>query len=90
MRQGIVLDKEFVKDYEAGSGSLHIPILGDLFPKLFSSTMKPINRWFLIVDVDKVYRYEVSEEVYNAVSIQDKVSIINDRFGMPEIQLYKK
>ncbi len=28
MKQGIVEDKDYRKDYEAGSGSLSIPILG--------------------------------------------------------------
>lgn len=64
MKQGIIIDKEYKADYEAGSGSLHIPILGDLFPKLFSSEMKPIDRWFLIIRTDALYRYEVTKEVH--------------------------
>lgn len=87
MKQGIVIDKEYKADYEAGSGSLHIPILGDLFPKLFSSEMKPINRWFLIVRTDALYRYEVTKEVYEEALVGDKVTMGTDKYGMPEVIL---
>lgn len=87
MKQGIVIEKEYIKDYEAGSGSLHIPILGDLFPKLFSQEMRPIGRWFLIVRTDALYRYEVTKEVYEEAQIGDKVSIGTDKYGMPEVIL---
>lgn len=87
MKQGIVIEKEYIKDYEAGSGSLHIPILGNLFPKLFSQEMRPLDRWFLIVDTAAIYRYEVTEDVYQSVNIGDKVTIGTDKYGMPEVIL---
>lgn len=87
MKQGIVLKKEYFIDHEAGSGSLYIPILEDLFPSLFGSKMEPYDRYVIIVEVtlDELYKYGTSKEVYDQLSIGDKVEITIDKFGMPEI-----
>lgn len=52
MKYGIVKEKEYMLDYEPGSGSLYIPILGDLFPKLFGPEMNAVDKWFLIVEIE--------------------------------------
>lgn len=56
-----VLEKQEEFCSEPGSGMLYIPILGDLFPKLWGQKMKMTKRYFIIANE---YRYEVAEEVY--------------------------
>lgn len=90
MKQGIVEDKEYRKDFEAGSGSFSIPLLGHLFPKLFHQEMRPIDRYFVIVRVDGLYRYEVEKELYDRIEKGDKVVIGTDKFGMPDVILVNK
>ena len=91
MKQGIVEDKDYRKDYEAGSGSLSIPLLGHLFPKLFHQEMNPLDRYFVIVKfVDGLYRYEVEKELYDRIEKGDKVVIGTDKFGMPGVILVDK
>lgn len=89
MNIGVVLEKEYKKDYEAGSGSLHIPILGDIFPKLFHQDMKPVDKYFVIVQQDSIYRYEVSQKVYETILVGDRVEIGTDKYGMPDVRLIK-
>lgn len=36
------------KSYETGSGNLYIPILGDIFPKLFGQKMREGTKYFII------------------------------------------
>ena len=50
------------KSYETGSGSLYIPILGDLFPKLWGQKMSESKKYFIFTSDNK---YEVAKEVYN-------------------------
>lgn len=90
MKQGIVENKEYLKDYEPGSGSLHVPILGDLFPSLYGEKMKAIDRWFVIVSrEDAFYRYEVGKNIYDQILIGDKVLIDTDEYGMPDVKPLK-
>ena len=49
------------KSYEAGSGALYIPILGDLFPKLWGQKMRESRKFFILTNDAK---YEVEKEVY--------------------------
>lgn len=86
MQKGIVIDKEFKQDYEAGSGSLYIPILGDLFPSLFGQKMKAIDRWFTLVKIgDEIYKYEIDSSLYNEINKDDAVMIEIDKYGMPQV-----
>jgi len=48
--------------YEPGSGALHIPILGELFPSLWGQKMKEIRSCYLHQNGNK---YEVCKEVYD-------------------------
>jgi hypothetical protein len=50
------------KSYEAGSGALYIPVLGDLFPKLWGQKMRETRRYYIFTSDSK---YEVEKEVYN-------------------------
>ncbi|NDV83535.1 hypothetical protein [Bacteroides sp. 51] len=88
MQKGIVIDKEFKQDYEAGSGSLTIPVLSDLFPSLFEQKMKAVDRYFALVKIgDEVYRYEIDSRLYNEINKDDAVMIGIDKYGMPQVTL---
>lgn len=82
MRRGVVVDKDDWLDHEAGSKNI------------FRGGMKPMYRWFVFVKfnpMDKfIYKYDVTEDVYNAISIGDRVEIGTDKYGMPEVVLKKK
>ena len=52
------------KTYEAGSGALYIPILGDLFPKLWGQKMRPGRKYYIITNES---RYEVEKEMYDGL-----------------------
>lgn len=67
------IDKLVIEtSYEAGSGSLHIPILGDLFPKIWGQKMKGSLRHYMIIGTEK---YDVKEEIYKQLKEGDKVEI---------------
>ena len=79
-----LVDKEKFVSYEAGSGMLYIPILGDLFPKLWGQKMRPATKYYLIVNGEK---HEVDEDTYNTVDPGDEVmmnytSIGNNLLGI--------
>ncbi len=54
------------KSYEAGSGALYIPILGDLFPKLWGQKMRETPKYYVFTSDAK---YEVDKEVYESLKI---------------------
>lgn len=66
----MVQEKQKVVSTEAGSGAMFIPILGDVFPKLWGQRMKSANKYFFII---KNTRYEVDENIYNNVNVGDIV-----------------
>ena len=57
-----VVKKIEEKSYEAGSGTLYIPILGDLFPKLWGQKMRETRRYYVFTSDSK---YEVEKDVYD-------------------------
>ena len=59
-------------DYEVGSGSLHIPFLGDLFPKIWGQEMKGYKKFRLTIDGEN---YDVEEELFNAVNEGDEIEL---------------
>jgi hypothetical protein len=73
-----VVSKKIEKSYEGGSGSLHIPFLGDLFPKLFSQEMKESFKYYVFT---KKHRYEVEKHDYDRLQIgvdfDERLSIYN-------------
>ena len=54
--------KSAESSYEAGSGVLFIPILGNLFPKLWGQKMRETKKYFIFASGNK---YEVDEGIYN-------------------------
>lgn len=60
-----VVRKKVEKSFEAGSGELYIPILGDLFPKLWG---QKINEKYKYLVFTEKYRYEVGEEDYSILN----------------------
>ena len=50
------------KSYEAGSGALFLPILGNLFPKLWGQKMRETRKYYLFTSDTK---YEVDKVVYD-------------------------
>ncbi|MEI6765537.1 MAG: hypothetical protein WCM76_07835 [Bacteroidota bacterium] len=71
-KTGTVENKEEEISYEAGSGNLHIPILGDIFPKIWGQKMKENTKFFLIISNRK---YEVEKEFYDKVNNGDLLEI---------------
>jgi Ca2+/Na+ antiporter len=63
---------------EAGSGTLYIPILGDLFPKLWGQKSEPNYLVYFIIDN---YRYEVNKELYDKVKEGEIVEMHYSIFG---------
>lgn len=64
--------KEIQIDYEVGSGSLFIPILGNLFPKIWGQEMKEIKKNNLIINGK---RYEVQKDFFEKVKKDDNVEL---------------
>ncbi len=54
------------KSYEAGSGALFIPILGDLFPKIWGHKMNESIKYYIL---SNNYKYEVDIKTYNELKI---------------------
>lgn len=57
--------KRIEKSYEAGSGNLFIPVLGNLFPKLWGQEMKEINKYLIYSNGNE---YEVNEDLFNKIT----------------------
>jgi len=73
-----VTSKQDKTSYEAGSGTLYIPILGDLFPKLWGQKSKPKHLVYLIIDN---YRYQINKELYDKVRKGELVEMHYSIFG---------
>lgn len=61
--------KETFKSYEAGGGTMYIPILSNIFPKLFNNQSKEILKYFIITSNTK---YRVNEAIYNKLKVGDR------------------
>ena len=72
IKKGQVQKKDSYISYETGSASIHIPILGDLFPKLFSIKMRSTDRFYLIINNT---RMRVSKEVYHSIKVGDTIDL---------------
>lgn len=71
-KTGVVQLKEEAVDYEAGSGVLYIPILGDLFPKLWGQKMSKLQKYNLIIDN---HRFTVAKELFDSIEEGDEVTM---------------
>ena len=70
------IEKKIIEPgYEPGSGAMYIPILGDLFPKLFGPKMREIPHYFIIADNKK---YQVKEELYKNLNKGDELTFTYD------------
>ena len=78
------LDK---KSYEAGGGAMHIPILGSIFPKLFSQTPKLTVICYLVI---KNIKFEVTESLYESVQEQGSVDLFYSKFSKTLLEIRKK
>lgn len=56
--------------YEAGSGNLYIPGLGDLFPKLWGQKMRKLLRTSIVVNNT---RYDIDPEIFNQLKVGDSI-----------------
>lgn len=61
--KSVVLNKE---DVEPGSGVLYIPILGDLFPKLFGQKMKRVYVSYIITENNE--KYDIPNDIHGDVN----------------------
>ena len=86
IRIEIVADKLQRINYEAGSGSLYIPILGDLFPKIWGQEMKKQETQFIKVNTELV---ETESEIYDSIEIGNKVKIYETKFSKTILQIEK-
>ena len=59
-----VLEKFEEKSYEAGSGTLNIPILGELFPKLWGQKMNETNKYYILTSENK---FEVNKDLFDSL-----------------------
>ena len=82
MKNGVIQKKEYKVDFEAGSGSLYIPVLGDLFPNLWGQKMNPVDKWILVINNTT---YSVNKDFYDSVSEGDKVEIYYNN-GLPVVK----
>ena len=73
-----VQKKENTQDYEVGSGSLYIPILGDLFPELWGQKMKSFKVLRLTIDGEK---YSVAKEIFDNVEEGDSIELHWSYYG---------
>jgi len=63
-------------DYEAGSGALFIPILGNLFPKLWGHKMKEYSKYTLVIEG---VGHDVEKELFDSVVEGDLIEIHNSK-----------
>lgn len=62
--------------FEPGSGAMFIPILGDLFPKLWGPKMREVSHYFFEINGRKI---SVDEDLYNMLEPGDEVKITYDK-----------
>lgn len=67
-----VTDKINETSYEAGSGLPYVPILGDLFPRLWKMKPRSTEMYYLVVEGRK---YEVEKEIFDVAGIDGGVEM---------------
>ena len=73
-----VISKIKETNHEAGSGNLYIPILGDLFPKLWGQKMDDSVKYYLIINHIK---YPIGEDLFHLVNENDFVNIHYSKYS---------
>ena len=65
-------------DYEVGSGALYIPILGDLFSKLWGHKMKEYSKYILIING---VGHTVEKELFDSVIEGGLIEVHNSKYS---------
>ena len=84
---GNVTDKIEEVDYEAGSGSLYIPILGDLFPKIWGQEMKKEQIKFIKINNEL---FAVDNSLYESVDLNNIVKIYYSKISNTYLGIEKQ
>lgn len=71
-KEEVVCKKEEKKDYEAGSGAMYIPVLGDLFPKLWGQKMNEVLKYKIELQKGFVM---IDEDVYDLLHTGDRIRL---------------
>ncbi|MBP1637797.1 MAG: hypothetical protein H6Q18_586 [Bacteroidetes bacterium] len=74
----IVEKKEKTIDYEVGSGSLYVPVLGKLFPKIWGQEMKSYEVLRLTIDGEK---YNVGKDIFDNIKEGDNIELHWSYYG---------
>ncbi|MBB4035523.1 hypothetical protein GGR21_001416 [Dysgonomonas hofstadii] len=77
-----VQSKEQTKSYEAGSGNLYIPVLGNLFPKMWGSHPRMSYIYYLIINN---IRYRAGKESYEKVESGDYIEVFYTTYSHMQI-----
>jgi len=71
-------EKIYKPDYEVGSGVLYIPVLGNLFSKLWGIKMKENSKYILVI---KGIEYNVEKELFDKVIEGDSIEIHESKYS---------
>jgi hypothetical protein len=67
------VEEKFIEaSFEAGSGNLYIPGLGDMFPKLWGQKMRETKKYTLKT---KYLNHEVTQSFYDSVHVGEEIMI---------------
>lgn len=81
-----VTDKQDRSSHEAGGGNLYIPILGDLFPKLWGQKPKKIYWVYFIINQT---RYQVNKELFDTIKPGEQVEMHYTLYGNTLLSIEK-
>ena len=79
-------EKKHKTDYEAGSGMLFIPILGNLFPKVWGQKMKEYSKYLLAV---QGVNLDVEKELFDNVVAGDLIEIHFSQYSKTLLEFKK-
>lgn len=79
--------KETIIAYEPGSGSLHIPVLGYLFPNIWGQKMKEYKKFRLTINGLK---YDIEENLFNTLNEGDDIELTWSFYGETFLGVKKK
>ena len=79
-------EKKHKIDYEAGSGALHIPGLGDLFPNIWGQKMKKYSEYILVVEG---VNFDVEKELFDNVVAGDLIEIHFSQYSKTLLEFKK-
>lgn len=78
LRKGIIEKKENSISYEVGSGSIEIPLLGSLFPKIWGQKMGSSDKYIFIISG---IPYETDKDLFNRVQEGDSIKMYYTKFS---------